>query len=51
MAARSVVVESLRGWYLPLTLLCSAGRGGEERGGGETERLVLASYFVVFILT
>jgi len=32
------VVESLRGWYLPLTLLCSAGRGGEECGGGETQR-------------
>jgi len=51
MAVRSVVVLRLRGWYSPLTLLCSAGRGGEERGGGETERLVLASYFVVFILT
>jgi len=45
------VVERLRDWYLPLTLLCSAGRGGEESGGVETERLVLASYFVVFSWT
>ena len=45
------MVERLRDWYLPLTLLCSAGRGGEESGGVETERLVLASYFVVFSWT
>jgi len=52
VAVRSVVVERLRDWYLPLTLLCrSAGRGGEERGGVETERLVLATYFAVFSWT
>jgi len=45
------VVLRLRDWYLPLTLLCSAGRGGEEHGGRETERLVLATYVVVFSWT
>jgi len=45
------VVLRLRDWYLPVTLLCSAGRGGKERGAGETERLILASYCVVFSWT
>ena len=45
------MVLRLRDWYLPVTLLCSARRSCEERGGVETERLVLATYFAVFSWT